>query len=120
MARTKMTARKTTGGNRGFHQRARLVGSSRRLYAPRLPNTFIVPAVDPYHIRVHHREAENQPEINQTDYEPLDGPNSDESEEDTIQHSQTSQITEKTSDNSVATGYENVFSQELIRGLDAE
>ena len=60
MARTKMTARKTTGGNRGFHQRARLVGSSRRLYAPRLPNTFIVPAVDPYHIRVHHREAENR------------------------------------------------------------
>ena len=108
-------ARKSTGGKAprtGFHQRTRLVASARRLHTPRLPNTFIVPAVDPYHIRVHHREAENQPEINQTDYEPLDGPNSDESEEDTIQHSQTSQITEKPSDDSVAN--EEVFSQESI------
>ena len=46
---------------------------------PNVPNTFLVPAIDPYHIRVQHREAE----IHINDYEPLDGPNSDESEEDT-------------------------------------
>ena len=113
-----MTARKSTGGNRprrGFYERARRVGSTRRLYTPSVPNTFIVPAVDPYHIRVQHRAAE----ISQNDYEPLDGPNSDESEEDTIQHSQSSQMTDK-SDNSVATGDGHILSQELIRNLDAK
>ena len=118
MARTKMTARKSTGGNRprrGFYERARRVGSTRRLYTPSVPNTFIVPAVDPYHIRVQNRGAE----ISQNDYEPLDGPNSDESEEDTIQHSQSSQMTDK-SDNSVATGDVHILSQELIRNLDAQ
>ena len=116
MARTRPGARKSTGGKaprRNFYERARRVASARRLYTPSVPNTFLVPAIDPYHIRVQHREAE----IHINDYEPLDGPNSDESEEDTIEHSQRS-------DNSVArrlaTGDEHVLGQELIRNLDAK
>ena len=113
MARTRPGARKSTGGKRrSFYERARRVSSERRLYTPRVPNTFIVPAVDPYHIRVQHRGAE----IHQNDYEPLDGPNSDESEEDPIQHPQISQMTDK-SDKSVATGDGHILSQELIRNL---
>ena len=123
MARTRPGARKSTGGKaprRNFYERARRVASTRRLYTPRVPNTFLVPAVDPYHIRVQHREAE----IHINDYEPLDGPNSDESEEDTIEHSQSSQMTDKSSNNSVAnrlaTGDEHVLGQELIRNLDSK
>ena len=118
MARTRPGARKSTGGKaprRNFYERARRVASARRLYTPSVPNTFLVPAVDPYHIRVQHRESE----MNQNDYQPLDGPDSDESEEDTSQHSQSSQMTDKSPDNS-ATGDGHILSQELIRNLDAK
>ena len=93
MARTKPSARKSTHGRcprrgAGFHQRTRR-GTAQRLYTPRLPNTFIVPVIDPNRARGFHREPDDQSDY----YEPLDGPNSDESEEFSIAPSDSNQAT---------------------------
>ena len=111
MARTKQSARKSTGGKcpkRGFHARTRRGGPALTLYKPRVPNMFIVPAVDPYL----NRGVNRQPEVETNDYEPLDGPDSDESQESIDQPSDSLQLEEESTNNFINAGDGDVVNKE--------
>ena len=122
MARTKASARKSTHGKcprrgTGFHQRTRR-GTAQRLYTPRLPNTFIVPVIDPNRTRGFHRE----PDVQSDYYEPLDGPNSDGSEEFSMAPSDSNQATSEATQTAVeATADESIiddFNQERTESFE--
>ena len=121
MARTKQSARKSTHSKcprraAGNHQRTRR-GTAQRLYTPRLPNTFIVPVIDPNRTRGFHRE----PDVQSDYYEPLDGPNSDESEEFSFTPSNSNQAAEELTQHSVEAGAGesiiNDYNQEWVVSL---
>ena len=122
MARTRPCARKSTHGRcprrgAGFHQRTRR-GTAQRLYTPRLPNTFIVPVIDPNRARGFNRE----PDVQSDYYEPLDGPNSDDSEEISFTPSSSNQAAEELTQNSVEAGAgESIivdFNQEWVKSFE--